>query len=140
MRDFVCVIDTENHYSFDPNENFYPNSSCSRWLSDSWEGWVLKMVKIKRYSLLKNLMLNQNFSQMHHIDFIHTLCQCSFLCLEPGLHVCGADQAEQQWRHWQQSMDKINMVHPRKISLAEIWGSIRFFISKIFFVFHFDHF
>ena len=32
------------------------------------------------------------------------------------------------------------MVHPRKISLAEIWGSIRFFISKIFFVFHFDHF
>ena len=37
-------------------------------------------------------------------------------------------------------MDKINMVHPRKISLAEIWGSIRFFISDIFFVFHFDYF
>ena len=32
------------------------------------------------------------------------------------------------------------MVHPRKISLAELWGSISFFISKIFFVFHFDHF
>ena len=37
-------------------------------------------------------------------------------------------------------MNKINMVHPRKISLAELWGSIRFFISKIFFIFHFDHF
>ena len=37
-------------------------------------------------------------------------------------------------------MNKIDMVHPRKILLAEIWGSIRFFISKIFFVFHFDHF
>ena len=32
------------------------------------------------------------------------------------------------------------MVHPKKISLAEIWGSIRFFISDFFFVFHFDHF
>ena len=32
------------------------------------------------------------------------------------------------------------MVHPRKILLAEMWGSIRFFISEIFFVFHFDHF
>ena len=31
-----------------------------------------------------------------------------------------------------QSMDKINMVHPRKISLAEMWGSIRFFISNFF--------
>ena len=37
-------------------------------------------------------------------------------------------------------MEKINIVHPRKISLADIWGSIRFFISKIFFVLHFDHF
>ena len=32
------------------------------------------------------------------------------------------------------------MVHPRKILLAESWGSSRFFISKIFFIFHFDHF
>ena len=32
------------------------------------------------------------------------------------------------------------MGHPRKISLAESWGSSRFFISKFFFVFHFDHF
>ena len=31
------------------------------------------------------------------------------------------------------------MVHPRKNSLAEIWGSIMFFISKILFDFHFDH-
>ena len=39
-----------------------------------------------------------------------------------------------------QSMDKFNMVHPRKISLAELWGTIRLFISKIFFVFHFNDF
>ena len=32
------------------------------------------------------------------------------------------------------------MGHPRKKSLAESWGSSRFFIIKIFFVFHFDHF
>ena len=32
------------------------------------------------------------------------------------------------------------MVHPRKFLLAESWGSSSFFISKIFFVFHFDHF
>ena len=38
----------------------------------------------------------QNFSPMHHIDFIHTLCQCSFVYLEPGLNVCGADRAVQQ--------------------------------------------
>ena len=37
-------------------------------------------------------------------------------------------------------MDKILMVHPRKNSLAEIWGSIGYFISKTFFVLHFDHF
>ena len=32
------------------------------------------------------------------------------------------------------------MGHPRKILLAESWGSYRFFISKIFFVFDFDNF
>ena len=32
------------------------------------------------------------------------------------------------------------MVHPRTFSPAEVRGSIRFFISKFFFVFHFDHF
>ena len=32
------------------------------------------------------------------------------------------------------------MVHWRKILLVEIWGSIRFFISKMFFIFHFHHF
>ena len=31
------------------------------------------------------------------------------------------------------------MVHPRKISLAESLGSSRFFISKIFCIFHLDH-
>ena len=72
----------------------------------------------------------RNFSRMHHVDFIHTLCLCSFPCLEPMLQVCGADQAEQQWRHWQQSMNKINMVHPRKISLAESRGRCRFFKVK----------
>ena len=35
-------------------------------------------------------------------------------------------------------MNEIDMVHQRKIMLAEIWG--RFFISRIFFIFHFDHF
>ena len=38
----------------------------------------------------------QNFSQMHQIDFIHTLYQCPFICLKPGLHTSGADQSEQQ--------------------------------------------
>ena len=32
------------------------------------------------------------------------------------------------------------MGHPRKKSLAKSWGSSRFFITKFFFVFHFDHF
>ena len=26
----------------------------------------------------------QNFSRIHHIDFVHTLCQFLFLCLKPG--------------------------------------------------------
>ena len=50
---------------------------------------------------------------------------------------CGSGSAEVKSLT---SMNKINMVHLRKISLAELWGSIKFFISKIFFVFHFDHF
>ena len=37
-------------------------------------------------------------------------------------------------------MDKINLVHPRKKSLAETWSSIRLFFTNFFFVFHFDHF
>ena len=37
-------------------------------------------------------------------------------------------------------MDKVNLVHLRKISLAEISGSISFFITKFFFVFNFYHF
>ena len=32
------------------------------------------------------------------------------------------------------------MLHSRKSSLTESWGSIRFFIGKISFIFHFDHF
>ena len=32
------------------------------------------------------------------------------------------------------------MVHPRKILFAESWGSSRFFISRIFSIFHLDHF
>ena len=71
----------------------------------------------------------RNFSWMHHIDFIHVLCQCPFLCLELGQHTYGADQAEQHNRHRRQNIDKINMVHPRKISRAESWGSSRFFTS-----------
>ena len=81
-----------------------------------------------------------NFSRMYHIDFIHTLLSVPSLlhCPICTTHV----QPEFETDEWAltQSMNKINMVHPRKISLAEIWGSIRFFISKIFFVFHFDHF
>ena len=52
----------------------------------------------------------QNLSRMHHIDSIHTLCQCSFLYLEPRLHVSGADQAEQQWRNWQQKLVWVNSI------------------------------
>ena len=37
-----------------------------------------------------------------------------------------------------QNLDKINMVHLRKISLVENWGCSRFFICKISFIFRFD--
>ena len=82
----------------------------------------------------------QNFSRMHHIDFIHTLLSVTSLlhCLIRTTHVHPGFETEEC--ALTQSMDKMNMVHPRKISLAELWGSIRFFISKIFFIFHFDHF
>ena len=40
-----------------------------------------------------------------------------------------------------QSMNKMNMMHLRKISPAELWVRIRFSISNFFFsFFHFDHF
>ena len=32
------------------------------------------------------------------------------------------------------------MVHPRKISFAESWGSSRFSIRNFFSIFHLDHF
>ena len=41
--------------------------------------------------------------------------------------------------HRQQSMDKINMVHPRKVSPAESWSSSRFFIINISKKIYFDH-
>ena len=66
---------------------------------------------------------------MQHIDFIHTLCQCSFLYLIPEPNAFDADRIEWQGRHWQQSKHKINMGHPRKKLLAESWGSSRFFIN-----------
>ena len=37
-------------------------------------------------------------------------------------------------------MNKINIVHMRKVLLAESWGCSRFCISDFFFIFHFDHF
>ena len=82
----------------------------------------------------------RNFSRFHHIDFIHTLLSVLSLlhCLICTTHVQPRFETEEC--ALTQSMDKMNMVHPRKILLAELWGSIRFFISKIFFIFHFDHF
>ena len=81
-----------------------------------------------------------NFSRIYHIVFIHTLLTVSIPCLEARLDACGLDQVEQKSKHLQQNMDKINMVYSRKISLAESWGSSRFFITNVFSVFHFDHF
>ena len=126
---------------------FCPNSSSLSTIYDSSKSKVLKMFEMKNQKNFTNKKLDatpnfckQNFSQLNHINFNHTLCQCSFLCIKPALCACSADQPEQQQRHWQQSMARINMEHPRKSLFAETWGNVRFFICKFFFVFHFDHF
>ena len=58
---------------------------------------MVKMKKEKKI-LIKNLLLPQlsaiEVFLRSTIDFIHTLCQCPFLYLEPGPHMCGEDQAE----------------------------------------------
>ena len=82
----------------------------------------------------------QNFSTLHHIDFMHTLLSVPSLPL--GLihtkHMRPGFKTEAL--ALTQSLDKINMVHLRKVSLAESWGSSRFFVSKISFIFHFNYF
>ena len=125
----------------------YNNFSSLSAIYNSSKFKVLKMVKMKNKKNFTNkkpdatpYFCKRNFSPMHHIDFIHTLLSVPSLlhCLISTAHM----QHEFETEEWTQtqSMDKIHMVHLRKISLAEIWGSIRFFICNFLFVFHFDHF
>ena len=139
--------DSINKYWIDPVEYFCPDSSSLSTIYDSSKSKVLKMVKMKNEKKFTNkkpaatpTFCKQNFSWMHHIDFIQTLFSVPSLSLGPirTTHVWSGFETEEC--ALTQSMDKINVVHPRKILFAETWGSIRFFICNFFFVFHFDHF
>ena len=82
----------------------------------------------------------RSFSKMHHIAFIYTLL--SVLSRPLGMICTTGMWPRFETEEWAltQSTDKINMVHPRKFSLAESWVSSRFFICKISFIFHFNIF
>ena len=77
---------------------------------------------------------------MHHIDFIHTFFSVPYLQLGIIYTTCMQPRFETEEWALAQSMDKINMLHSRKIFLAESWGRSRFFISRAYFILHFDRF
>ena len=89
-----------------------PNPKSYKW--SKWKTFTNKKPDATPY------FCKRNFSLMYHIDLIHTLLSVHslLLCLicttyvQPGFETEG-------WA-LTQSMDKINMVHMRKISLAEI--------------------
>ena len=72
---------------------------------------------------------------MHHINSIHTFLSMPslLLCLIHTLGVQRQFKTEKLALTKSVNVGKISMVHWRKISLAESWGSSRFFIS-IFFI------
>ena len=129
------------------SKHFCPNTSSLGTIYDCSKSKVLKMVTIKNKRDFTNkkpaatsTLCKQIFSMMHHIDFIHTLFSVPSLPLylthnkhmQPGFKTVALALT--------QNLDKINMVHLRKISLAESRGSSRFFNNKVVSDFDFGHF
>ena len=130
-----------------PPKCFCSNTFFLGTIYDSSKCKALKMVELKNERNFSNkkpaaipTLCKRNFFCMHHIDFIHTLLSVPSLPL--GM-ICSMGVGAQVWARrmgTDTNMDNINMVHPRKFSLAESWDSSMFFISKISFIFHFNHF
>ena len=96
-RDFESGLDTIDPNWFYLDKYFCRNTSSLGAIYDSFKSKVLKMVQMKnnrnftyKKPAATSAFCKRNFSPMHHIDFIHTLCQCSFLYLELGLHALDA--------------------------------------------------
>ena len=73
----------------------------------------------------------QNFLWMHHIHLIHKWLPVPSLLFCP---ICTTEVwpwFDKEESRLTQSMDKINMVHPRKILLAEGWISSGFLLVTL---------
>ena len=94
---------------------------------------------INKIPTITPTFFKQNFLWMHHIHLIHKWLPVPSLLFCP---ICTTEVwpwFDKEESRLTQSMDKINMVHPRKILLAESLSSSRFFVS-IFFCFSFRPF